>query len=68
MTLDYRGQVVVITVRDDGVGSLPTRTSNRQGLGLVRRLVEQVDASIEVRQISKGTCYEIELPLQTQAA
>ena len=68
VTLDHRGQVVVITVRDDGVGILPVRASNRQGLGLVRRLVEQVDASIKVRQVSKGTCYEIELPLQTQAA
>lgn len=68
VALNYQGQAAVISVQDDGVGISKAKISNRYGLGLVQRLVEQVDASIQIRQTPKGTRYEIELPLQGEAA
>jgi two-component sensor histidine kinase len=38
-----------VTVRDDGVGFTVQGTSSRHGLGLVRRLVERMGATLDVR-------------------
>jgi two-component sensor histidine kinase/putative methionine-R-sulfoxide reductase with GAF domain len=55
-------QVPVIRVIDNGVGINPTITSNRHGLGLVRRLVEQVNGVISITRGDVGTQCEIVLP------
>ena len=51
----------MLSVQDDGNGVDTVQLSKRHGLGLVQRLVEQVDAAIEMRQTGTGTRYEIEL-------
>lgn len=67
VALDYQGEAPVLTVQDNGVGIDPVQPTKRNGLGLVRRLVEQISASIEVRRTQKGTCCEIVLPLAKTA-
>lgn len=62
INLNYKDAVPILIVGDDGVGIDPSRSSKRHGLGLVRRLVEQINASIEVRRTERGTQCEILLP------
>ncbi len=45
-----------LTVRDDGVGFTVQGTSNRHGLGLVRRLVERIGATLDVHSDGGTVC------------
>jgi two-component sensor histidine kinase len=54
----------VVSVSDDGVGYATTGQSKRHGLGLVRRLMEQVFGRIEVR-VTHGTTWVLTFPLFT---
>ncbi len=45
-----------LTVRDDGVGFTVQTTSTRHGLGLVRRLVERIGATLEVHSDGGTVC------------
>jgi len=57
-----------IRVSDDGVGYVTTAESKRHGLGLVRRLMEQVFGHLEV-QTTRGTTSVLTFPLfDAQAA
>ena len=67
VALDYQGEAPVLIVQDNGVGIDPAQQNKRSGLGLVRRLVEQISASIEVRRTQEGTRCEIVLPLAKTA-
>ena len=67
VALDYQGKAPMLIVQDNGVGIDPAQQSKRSGLGLVRRLVEQVSAPIEVRRTEEGTRCEIILPLAKTA-
>ena len=53
-----------VSVSDDGVGYATTGQSKRHGLGLVRRLMEQVFGRIEVR-VTHGTTWVLTFPLFT---
>jgi two-component sensor histidine kinase len=51
---------------DDGVGFKETGNSKRRGLGLVRRLMEQVEGSAEVRS-DVGTAWTLTFPMPTHS-
>jgi two-component sensor histidine kinase len=53
-----------VSVSDDGVGYATTGQSKRHGLGLVRRLMEQVFGRLEVR-VTHGTTWVLTFPLFT---
>jgi len=52
----------LITVTDDGVGILPQTVRKRHGLGLVNRLMQQVDGSASVLS-DHGTAWTLEFPV-----
>jgi two-component sensor histidine kinase len=47
---------------DDGVGFIEAGESRRHGLGLVRRLIEQVDGSVTLRS-DQGTVWTLKFPV-----
>lgn len=55
------GDTAIIVVRDNGIGFSIDRPSKRHGLGLVRRLIEQVGATMSVNT-DQGTAWTIALP------
>jgi two-component sensor histidine kinase len=57
------GDVAVMTISDDGTGFSAKTESNRHGLGLVRRLVEQVRGSAIVAS-DHGTVWTINIPVE----
>jgi two-component sensor histidine kinase len=57
------GDVATLTISDDGAGFLAKAESKRHGLGLVRRLVEQVRGSATVDS-GHGTLWTIQIPVE----
>jgi two-component sensor histidine kinase len=57
------GDIATMTISDDGTGFLTKAESKRHGLGLVRRLVEQVRGSAIVDS-DHGTVWTIKIPIQ----
>lgn len=55
-----------LTVLDDGTGFTPSTESKRHGLGLVRRLIEQVGGSVTLKA-DNGTVWTFEFPLEATA-
>jgi two-component sensor histidine kinase len=55
-----------LTISDTGTGFVPKYGSKRQGLGLVRRLIEQVGGRVEV-QSDQGTVWDIRFPMAKMA-
>lgn len=53
-------------ISDDGTGFKPKAESKRHGLGLVRRLVEQVRGSVTVES-DHGTVWTIKIPVECPA-
>jgi two-component sensor histidine kinase len=51
-----------MTISDDGTGFLAKAESKRHGLGLVRRLVEQVRGSASVSS-DHGTIWTVKIPV-----
>jgi two-component sensor histidine kinase/ActR/RegA family two-component response regulator len=60
------GDEATITFADDGVGFRETGDSKRHGLGLVKRLMEQVDGSAELRS-DHGAVWTLRFPIPTIA-
>jgi two-component sensor histidine kinase len=60
------GDAATMTISDDGTGFLAKAESKRHGLGLVRRLVEQVRGSAIVDS-GHGTVWTIRIPLERVA-
>jgi two-component sensor histidine kinase len=60
------GGIATMTIGDDGTGFLANVESKRHGLGLVRRLVEQVRGSASVAS-DHGTVWTIKIPLESIA-
>jgi hypothetical protein len=56
------GDEAVLTVDDDGPGFIERPGTTRHGLGLVRRLMEQVDGSAELRS-ERGTGWTFRFPV-----
>jgi two-component sensor histidine kinase len=50
-----------LTIRDDGVGFVESPSSKRHGVGLVRRLVEQIEGTVRVVS-NRGTEWTISVP------
>jgi two-component sensor histidine kinase len=57
------GDTATMTISDDGAGFLAKAESKRHGLGLVRRLVEQVRGSASVDS-DHGTVWTINIPVE----
>jgi two-component sensor histidine kinase len=51
-----------MTIRDDGPGFTPVAERKRYGLGLVRRLSEQIGGSANVER-DNGTAWTIKFPV-----
>ena len=60
--LEQRNGGTVLVVRDNGVGMPQQTLSKSHGLGLVRRLVEQIGATVEITTAQGGTSCEITFP------
>jgi two-component sensor histidine kinase len=60
------GDIAVMTISDDGTGFLARPGNKRHGLGLVRRLVEQVRGSATVDS-ENGTAWTIKIPVPGSA-
>jgi two-component sensor histidine kinase len=56
-----------LTVRDTGAGFKPQAGSKRHGLGLVRRLIEQVSGTV-ILDSDRGTVWTIQFPAGTVIA
>jgi two-component sensor histidine kinase len=56
------GDIATMTISDDGTGFLTKAESKRHGLGLVRRLVEQIRGSAVVNS-DHGTMWTIKIPV-----
>jgi two-component sensor histidine kinase len=57
--------MATMTIVDDGVGFVTPAGANRQGLGLVKRLVEQLRGTVNVVS-DKGTRWTIRFPVPVQ--
>jgi two-component sensor histidine kinase len=67
ITVSVRGGVAddgmaTMTIRDDGIGFEANAGSKRHGLGLVRRLVEQIRGTVKLER-DQGTLWTIRIPL-----
>ena len=57
----------LLTIGDDGIGFVEPPTSKRHGLGLVRRLMEQIGGAVGV--VSKpGTKWTLAFPMAAEQA
>lgn len=63
ISLDHDSEMARLIVQDNGIGNGTSPRTNRHGLGLVRRLVEQVNGSITIDHTDAGTHCEIILPI-----
>jgi two-component sensor histidine kinase len=61
--VDGDRDIATMTISDDGTGFRPKAESKRHGLGLVRRLVEQVRGSAVVES-GHGTVWTIKIPAE----
>jgi two-component sensor histidine kinase len=61
VTLARGATEAVLTIRDDGVGFIEPPSSKRHGLGLVRRLMEQIEGTANV-VTDHGTKWAFEFP------
>ena len=57
------GAVASLVIRDNGQGFEPKSGSKRHGLGLVRRLAEQVHGNANVASASGTTTWTIDFPI-----
>ena len=56
------GSGATMTIADDGAGFVPQPESKRHGLGLMKRLVEQIDGTVDLTS-SHGTVWTIRFPV-----
>jgi len=61
-TVDRAAGRAMVTIRDDGVGFTPDGEEKRHGVGLVRRMMTQLDGTLEVDG-SNGTLWTLRFPL-----
>lgn len=56
------GTGACLTIEDDGVGFVPVAESSRRGVGLVRRLMEQIGGTLELNSLA-GTLWTLSFPV-----
>ena len=61
VSVEQRAGETILIVQDNGIGMAPQTLSKSHGLGLVRRLVEQIGTTVEI-STSHGTRCEIVMP------
>jgi two-component sensor histidine kinase len=59
--LEPRAAGAILTIRDDGIGFVEPASSKRHGLGLVRRLMEQIGGAVRVA-CDHGTKWTLAFP------
>jgi two-component sensor histidine kinase len=57
----------LLTIGDDGIGFVEPSTSKRHGLGLVRRLMEQIGGAVRVVS-DRGTKWTLAFPMTAERA
>jgi two-component sensor histidine kinase len=62
LTRSGGGESATLTIKDDGVGLTVINDNSRHGLGLVRRLIRQIEGTISVHS-GDGTLWTLEFPL-----
>jgi two-component sensor histidine kinase len=67
LLLTRNGSKAGLTIGDDGIGFVEPTSSKRHGLGLVRRLMEQIDGTVEVAS-ARGTTWTLGFPMTANAA
>ncbi len=53
----------ILSVHDNGVGFDTTGTTTRRGIGLVRKLMEQIGGTVQVHS-DRGTCWTLAFPVE----
>jgi two-component sensor histidine kinase len=56
----------ILSIQDDGTGFNTTGTTNRRGIGLVRKLIEQMGGALSVHA-EQGTCWTLSFPIEADA-
>jgi two-component sensor histidine kinase len=67
LLLARAGTKAVLTIGDDGIGFVEPKSTKRHGLGLVRRLMEQIDGTVQVAS-AQGTTWTLGFPMTAIAA
>lgn len=67
VTLTRTATGAVLTIGDDGIGFVEPPTSKRHGLGLVRRLMEQIGGAVRVVS-DRGTKWTLAFPMASKNA
>ena len=57
----------ILSIRDNGVGFVTKGTTSRRGLGLVRRLIQQMGGTVEVHS-NHGTHWTVTFPVEANLA
>jgi two-component sensor histidine kinase len=57
----------ILSIRDNGVGFVTTGTTTRRGIGLVRRLIQQMGGTVEVHS-NHGTHWTVAFPVEANLA
>jgi two-component sensor histidine kinase len=55
-------RLAMVTIKDDGVGFIPEISSKRRGLGLAKRLMEQIGGSLDMSSAA-GTQWTLRFPV-----
>ncbi len=58
---ERRATGAILTIRDDGIGFVQPASSKRHGLGLVRRLMEQIGGAVRLGS-DRGTKWTLAFP------
>jgi len=57
-----KGNQAILSIQDDGVGFMTTDATTRRGIGLVRKLIEQMDGTVHVHS-DRGTHWTLAFPV-----
>jgi two-component sensor histidine kinase len=63
LTRSAAGHDAVLTIQDDGAGFVAPPETARRGVGLVRKLIEQMGGTIDVRSAA-GTFWTLAFPVE----
>lgn len=54
----------ILTIQDDGVGFVTTDETSRRGVGLVKKLIEQMSGTMDVQSVA-GTLWTLTFPVES---